>query len=258
MPDIKSLFILPLVIAALALGGCSMFGGEKEDVDPDATARQLYDEAHRALNAGEYETAVQKFESLEARYPFGPYAEQAQLEIAYAYYKFNEPDAAVAAVDRFLRLHPRHEHVPYALYLKGLAYMERGESLLNRVFPRDPALHDQQTLREAFRAFRELSDKYPDSRYAQDADRRLLELRNEMAEHELYVADYYYRRGAWLAAVNRAQTVLERYQGSPSMPPALEIMVKAYRELGMTDLAADAFKVLQLNYPERAAALEQQ
>jgi len=241
--------IAVLLLAILAVSGCSQ---QKKEEDPDAPARQLYEEAKTALDNGDYETAVEKYELLESRYPFGPYAEQAQLEVAYAYYKYQEPDAAISAAERFIRLHPRHEHVDYAYFLKGRASMERSTSLLDRWFPRDHSQHDQAILRDAYQPFSELARRYPDSRYTPAAKDQMLVIRNHMAKHEIRVADYYLRRGAWLAAANRAQSVLETYQGAPSMPEALEIMIRAYDELGMDDLARDARRVLESNYPEKA------
>ncbi len=231
--------------------GCS---NQKKEPDPDTPARQLYLEAKGALEDGEYETAVEQYELLESRYPFGPYAEQAQLEIAYAYYKYDEPESAIAAAERFMRLHPRHEHVDYALFLEGLANVNRGRSFITRFFPRDPSRHDQTYLRDAYNAFRELARRFPDSRYTPAAQDQMLVLRNQMAEHGLRVAEYYMRREAWLAAANRARSVIVEYQGAPQMPAALEIMIEAYERLDRPELARDARQVLELNFPDGGRA----
>jgi len=250
--------LFALVLSATLLSGCSWFKDKKEDKeDPYATAADIYSQASRALKTGNYEEAIKQFETLEARYPFGPYAEQSKLEAAYAYYKYGEQESAIATLDRYLQLHPRGENVDYALYLKGLANLKRGASLTDEyVKERDLSRRDQGALQEAFNAFSELVRRFPSSKYVEDSQRRLLELRNLMAEHELYVAQYYMKRGAWLSAANRAQGLIERYQGAPSMPEALKIMVEAYTKLGLTDLAADARKVLELNYPEVAKTLK--
>ncbi|MGK0674133.1 MAG: outer membrane protein assembly factor BamD [Halothiobacillaceae bacterium] len=250
--------LFALLLSAALVSGCSWFKDKKESQeDPYATAADIYGQASRALKTGNYEEAIKQFETLEARYPFGPYAEQAKLEAAYAYYKYGEQESAIATIDRYLQLHPRGENVDYALYLKGLANLKRGASLTDEyVKERDLARRDQGALQEAFNAFSELVRRFPTSKYAEDSQKRLLELRNLMAEHELYVAQYYMKRGAWLSAANRAQGLIERYQGAPSMPEALKIMVEAYTKLGLTDLAADARKVLELNYPEVAKTLK--
>lgn len=254
----RSLPFFALALSAVLISGCSWFKDKPEtEVDPYATAADLYSQASRALKTGNYEEAIKQFETLEARYPFGPYAEQSKLEAAFAYYKYGEQESAIATVDRYLQLHPRGENVDYALYLKGLANLKRGSTLTDEyIKERDQARRDQGALREAFNAFSDLIRRFPASKYAEDSQKRLLELRNLMAEHELYVAQYYMKRGAWLSAANRAQDLIERYQGAPSMPEALKIMVQAYTKLGLNDLAADARKVLELNYPDVAKTLK--
>lgn len=251
--------LFALLLGATLLSGCSWFQDKPDEAeeDPYATAADLYGQASRALKTGNYEEAIKQFETLEARYPFGPYAEQSKLEAAYAYYKYGEQESAIATVDRYLQLHPRGENVDYALYIKGLANLRRGHNLTDDyIKERDQSRRDQGALKEAFNAFSELIRRFPASRYTEDSQQRLLDLRNLMAEHELYVAQYYMERGAWLSAANRAQDLLEKYNGAPSMPEALKIMVEAYTKLGLTDLAADARKVLELNYPDVAKTLK--
>jgi len=245
-------FILLTLVASLT--GCAYFG---KDTDPTKgwSAAKLYAEAKDALDSGNYEQAIELFETLEARYPFGRYAQQAQLEVAYAYYKFEEPDSAIAAADRFVKLHPKSPHVDYAHYLKGLTNFNRGKGFMSSILPRDPATKDPTPLLNAFEDFGIIVKNYPNSRYAEDARKRMVFLRNELAEHELNVADYYMRRGAYIAAANRAKYVLENYQGSTSVPLALKTIIKAYRKLELYDLAEDALKVLRTNYPEQAADL---
>jgi outer membrane protein assembly factor BamD len=240
---------LLLVLLLSLAGGCSLLPEPKDETE-GLSANELYDRAKAALNNGDYETAIKHFESLEARYPFGRYAQQAQLEVAYAYYKYDEPDSAIATADRFIQQHPRHPHVDYAYYLKGLVNFHRGDTFMDRLFPRDPAERDTRAMQEAFNDFSELVRRFPDSKYAEDARYRVVYLHNNLARHELLVADYYLRRQAYLAAANRAKNVLERYQRTPSAADALAILVMSYQAVGLDDLAADALRVLELNYPE--------
>jgi outer membrane protein assembly factor BamD len=239
-----------LIISLLALSsGCAWLS---KQADPTArmSAPELYEMAKDSLQNGDYETAIQHFESLEARFPFGRYAQQAQLEIAYAYYKNGEADSALAALDRFLTRHPRHPNADYAWYMKGLVNFNRGASFLDRLFPRDATERDNRSARQAFQDFSELLRRYPESRYAEDASQRVVFLHNGLARHEVNVADYYLRRGAPVAAANRARFVLENYQRTPAVADALVIQVNSYRALGYNDLAEDALRVLRLNYPE--------
>jgi outer membrane protein assembly factor BamD len=238
--------ILSILSLLLLLAGCS---GLSTDETANWTVEQFYSEAKDALDSGDYQTAIDYYTKLEARYPYGRYAQQAQLETIYAHYKADEPAQAVAAADRFIKLHPRHPSVDYAYYMRGLATFDQGSNLMERLFPRDRSQRDPSSVREAFNYFKELVTRFPDSRYTPDAIKRMLVLRNNLAKHELNVANYYMRRGDYLAAANRAKYVLEHYQRSTSMPGALVIMVKAYREMALPKLAADAQRVLELNYP---------
>lgn len=241
------------LLLALLLSACS---DDPTRSDPFASwsAKDFYEESRRALDAGEFKTAIEHLENLEARFPFSPYARQAQLDVAYAYYKFEEPDSVITAADRFLRLNPRDEHVDYAWYLKGLANFQRGAGFLDSWFPRDPSQHDSKSLKDAFNDFSTLVRRYPDSRYAADAYKRMVYLRNELAEHEVVVAEYYMKRGAWLAAAQRGQTVLEQYAQAPARVRALQLMDEAYTRLGMTDLATDARSILAKNLPVETSA----
>ncbi|MCG5515051.1 MULTISPECIES: outer membrane protein assembly factor BamD [Ectothiorhodospira] len=243
---------LILILLAALISGC---GAMRQDPTRDWSASQLYEEAKAALERGNYDQAVEHYETLEARFPFGRHAQQGQLEIAYAYYKAQEPEMAIAAIDRFLQMNPRHPHADYAYYLRGLTNYERDQSFLNRWVPQDQARRDPVPLRTAFEDFGTLLQYFPDSRYAQDSRERMVRLRNMLAAHEMHVADFYMRRGAWLAAAQRGRYVLEHYDGSGAVPDALEIMVRAYRELDMDDLAEDALRVLRQNFPNRADEL---
>ncbi len=243
-----------LLAGLLGSVGCSTWNRWFGDYDPTKgwSAAKLYSEAHRELLKGNYEEAVNLFETLQARYPFGRYAQQAELEIAYAYYKNEEWDSAIAAADRFLKLHPQNPHTDYAWYLKGLANFNRGRTFLTPFLGRDPATKDPTPLRQAFEDFGHLARVYPDSPYAEDARKRMIFLRNELADHEMHVAAFYMRRGAWVAAANRGKYVLENYEGAPAVADALVVMVQAYRELKLDQPAEDALKVLQANFPDRA------
>lgn len=246
----RSTRIAAFALAAVALAGCSTWG-EEQDPTRDWSAQRLYDSAKDHLDRGEYEQAVDYYEKLEVRYPFGPLAMQAQLDIVYAYYRFDEPASAIAAADRFIKLHPRHPNVDYAYYVKGLVRFVEGNSFLDRIIPRDMSEHDSGTALQSFRAFEELVQRFPDSRYAEDSRQRMLYLKNILAMREIHVARYYMKRRAWLAAANRARYVVENYQRTPAVLDALAVMSDAYKELGLDDLAADADRVLKLNSPNQ-------
>jgi len=245
--------LLALMLFVLTGTGCSFIKEYDETAGWDAS--QLYNTAKEALNDGDYEKAIRFYNKLEASFPYGRYTQQAQLETTYAHYKDGEAEAAIAAADRFIKLHPRHANVDYAYYMRGLASFEPGQNFLQRFFPQDGAQRDPTAAREAFRYFSELVQRFPQSRYNQDAVQRMTYLRNNLARYEIQVADYYMRRGAHLAAANRGKYVLEHYERTPSIPDALEIMVRAYREMAMNDLADAAYRMLEKNYPERAAQL---
>ncbi len=221
----------------------------KDDLTEDWTAKEFYEEASDAMDAGEFQTAIKNLETLEARFPFDRYAKQAQLDIAYAYYKFEEPDSTISAINRFMRLHPRDPNLDYAYYLKGLTNFTRGSGFLDSWVPRDPARHDAEVLHSAYNDFATLIRRFPNSRYAGDAYQRMIFLRNEMAQKEIAIAEFYLKRDTWLSAANRAKVVIESYQDSMWSYRALEIMVTSYKNLGLDDLAADAQRVLDLNVP---------
>lgn len=241
--------LLVLLAIANLLAACAAFSGD-HDPTKGWSAAKLYSEAKESLDAGNFEHAIELFETLEARYPFGRYAQQAQLDSAYAYYKYDEQDLAIANADRFIKLHPRSPHVDYAYYLKGLANFNRGEHVLSKIIPNDPAKKDPTPMMQAFDDFSQLLRSYPNSRYADDARQRMVFLRNKLAEHEMYIADYYMRRGAYAAAANRSKYVLENYQEATSVPRALKTMIQAYRKLGLEDMANEAERVLKNNYPK--------
>ena len=239
--------ILSILSLLIVLSACTHLG---KDETHGWSVEQYYDRANEQMSKGDYAEAVETFTKLEARYPYGRHTQQAQLEVIYAHYKAGEPASAIAAADRFIRLHPRHPNVDYAYYLRGLTTFDQGSSFLERWLPQERAKRDPASLREAFNYFRQLVNQYPDSRYTPDAIARMTVLRNNLARHEVLVADYYLRRGIHLAAANRGKYVIEHYPQSTAIPDALAIMVQAYRQMGMNELADDAKRVLELNHPE--------
>jgi outer membrane protein assembly factor BamD len=243
---LSSFFLGLLLLQTVA---CSLLP-EQVDKTKNWSANQLYTAAKEALDDKNYEQAIDYFEKLEARYPFGTYAQQAELEIAYAYYKYDEPESAISAAQRFIKMNPRHPNVDYAWYIMGLTNYNRGKTLIDRILPQDPSQRDTTIMHQAYDDFYQLVKRYPNSKYAGDSRQRLIYLRNNMALYEMHVADYYMRRGAYLAAANRAEYVIDNYERTTSIPDALIMMVRAYRKLGMNELADDALRVLRLNYPD--------
>jgi outer membrane protein assembly factor BamD len=243
--------LITTTLLLLYLGGCGLLPDEVDET-ADWTAAQLYAEAKDNLLEKDYEQAIKLYETLQARYPFGRYAQQAQIEIAYAYYRYDEPEQAIAAADRFIKLHPKHPNVDYVYYLKGLANFNRGIGVLERWVPSKSYERDPGATSRSFYDFEDLVRTFPESKYAEDARQRMVYLRNNLAAYELAVARYYVRRGAHVAALNRAKYVVEHYQRTPAVPDALEVVVDTYRVLGMEDLAADAERVLVANYPDLA------
>ncbi|HKO89440.1 MAG TPA: outer membrane protein assembly factor BamD [Burkholderiales bacterium] len=241
---------LALLLVTLTLAGCAFFSDRSV---PDETvgwsAQRLYSEAKTALDGGNYDTAIKHFERLEARYPFGRYAQQAQLEVAYAYFKDGEAEQAIAACDRFIKLHPNHPNIDYAYYLKGIVNFNEDQGLLGSLADQDPSERDPQAARDSFGAFKELVKRYPDSKYAPDAIARMKWLINALASHEVHVARYYIKRGAFLAAANRAQYAVKTYPEAPATEEALFIMAVAYDRMEMASLRDDAQRVLQTNFP---------
>ena len=236
-----------LLIAILALtAACS----SNEVVDENLSETELYQQAQADLDSKSYTSAISKLKALESRYPFGRYAEQAQLELIYAYYKNVEPEAAKAAAERFIRLHPQHPSVDYAYYLKGLASFDQDRGLLARFLPLDMTKRDPGAARDSFNEFAQLTSRYPSSRYAPDAKARMIYLRNLLAAYEIHVAHYYLKRQAYVAAANRGRYVVENFQETPSVGDGLAVMVEAYQRLGLNDLAATSLETLKLNYPD--------
>jgi outer membrane protein assembly factor BamD len=233
------LLLLPLLFACAA--------PDLSDETKDWSASQFYTEAKDAMMNGEYEQAIKYYNGLQARYPFGPYATQAQLDIIYVHYKNNEPDSCIAAADRFIKLNPQNPYVDYAYYLKGLTNYNRNTSILSQLIDTDPSQRDAGAALTSFNDFKELVQRFPESKYSADARQRMLYLRNNLALYQIHVARYYMKRGAYLAAANRANRVVTNFQRTEAVQEALEIMIDAYTRLGMNELAADAERVLALN-----------
>jgi len=244
----RSVLALAATAIALGLGACGMFSG-KGDPKKDWGPQEFYNAAKEELTSGNWQAAIKLFEQLESKYPFGRFAQQAQIEIAYAYYKEGETAQCISAVDRFMKQHPNHPNVDYALYLKGLANFKEDLGPLARIVSQDLADRDPKAARESFEVFKELVNRFPESAYSADARQRMAYLVDAIARHEIHVAQYYLRRGAWLAAVNRAQDVLVRFPNAPTRRDALEVMVEGYDRMGMKDLRDDAKKVLAKNFP---------
>ena len=241
-------YVLTLIIG-LALCGCSS-NDELPEIGADAGEQQIYDDAQGYLRSENYDLAVRSFQQLEARYPFGKYAEQAQLELIYAHYNAYEHEAAVEAADRFIRLHPGDPNVDYAYYMKGLAAYTANEDIFARFVPTDNTKRDTSQAREAFAEFAQLLARFPDSPYAADAEARMIALRNLLARHEINIANYYLRRGAYLAAANRGRYVVENFQRTPAVADALAVMAQGYILLNMDELAEESIAVLAKNFPD--------
>ena len=236
------------LILLLLVAGCGLLP-ETQDETKGWSAQKIYSEAKNEMNDGNYTKAIKYFETLEARYPYGRYAQQSQLEVAYAYFKDNEPVSAIAACDRFIKLHPNHPNVDYAYYLKGLANFNEDLGLLGAIADQDLSERDPKAAKDSFDAFKELVTRFPNSKYAPDAAARMKYLVNTLAASDVHIARYYARRGAYVAAVNRAQIVLKEYPQAPATEEALAIMVQSYDAMGLNDLRDDARRVLSKNYP---------
>ncbi|MFC4726817.1 outer membrane protein assembly factor BamD [Coralloluteibacterium thermophilus] len=242
--------LLVLVALTLALGaGCSRFG-KKEPETETLDVAPLYEAANQSLRDGNWNRAALYYRRLIARFPYGEYTEQAQLDLAYAQYKANNFDDATSTIDRFIRTYPAHRHIDYAYYLRGLVNFDRDNAFLERIARLDMSQRDQASPRQSFNDFLLLVQRYPDSRYAPDARQRMIHLRNELARHDLNVGLYYLDRGAYVAAANRGKQLLENYPRSMHDGDAIALMGEAYTRLGEQALAADSRRVLEANHPD--------
>lgn len=243
-----------IILLVFALSGCA----SSETQEPEATADELYAIARQSMERKNWLTAVDALRAVEAQYPYGVHAEQAQLDTIYAYYRNGGTGLAIAAADRFIKLHPTHEAVDYAYYLKGLANYQENHSLFGRLTGRDDLSdRDANITRDALNAFNDVHTLFPNSRYATDARVRAHHLRNALARHELVVASYYFSRKAYVAVVNRAKRVVEEYHSTPSVEDALALLVFSYQQMQLDDLSAGARRVLALNFPNSTYLGEQ-
>ncbi|MEQ6290623.1 outer membrane protein assembly factor BamD [Vogesella sp. GCM10023246] len=243
------------LLAALLLAGCATV--DTQDETRGWSVDRIYSEARDELNGGNYTRAIKLYETLQARYPYGKHAQQALMEQAYTHYKDGEPELAVAAANRFIRLYPTHPSVDYMYYLKGLVYYNDDTSFLSRMTGQDMSERDPKAVRDSYSAFRELIVRFPQSQYADDATEKMQRLVVALGGNEMHVARYYMKRGAWMAAISRAQTVLKEYGNTGYNDEALAIMTVAYDKLGMKDLSQDSLRVLKLNYPQSQFATQQ-
>ncbi|MFL0795965.1 MAG: outer membrane protein assembly factor BamD [Cellvibrionaceae bacterium] len=248
MRSTSRFLFIALLSSLLSLTGCSSTDEKKEP--RSYTAEEFYKQGVKQLKYHDYEGAILNFQGLEAEFPFSRYAEQAQLELIYAYYKDFDYEAADSAADRFIRLHPHHSNVDYAYYMKGLAASRVGGDALGDLIPVDNSQRDPAGAREAFSYFAQLLELYPDSRYAADARKRMVHLRNLLARNEIHAANYYFKRGAWLAAANRGKYVVENFAKTPAVADGLAVIIQAYTLLGSETLAKDALATLKLNFPD--------
>lgn len=240
------MFALLCAGAFAGLGGCA---GNDEAETEVRNLQLAYEEAQAAIQKRNYRRGIQIFEAIQARYPFSDLSRQIQLELMYAYYKAGQKEQAIDAADTFMRENPIHPRVDYALYIKALAHFEGEAGFLERRFRKDVTSRPPEGVAEAYASLRRLVERYPASEYAADAQQRMIFLKNRLADYENHVADYYLRRGAYVAALNRARAALEEYNGATGNARSLKIMAQAYERLGMLDLAADTRRVLEFNFP---------
>ncbi len=246
----KVKFFSVLAVAAL-LAGCAGNKPAEELVNTNQTAQQSYNEAKAVLDSGLYSRAIDLLKGMESRYPFGPMARQVQLDLIYAYNQSGDIKQSLASIDRFIRLNPNHPDLDYVYYMRGVSNLQSDENSFQEFFGVDRADRDIASTKQAFDDFKILTNNYPNSKYAAAAKTQMIISKEKLVRHELLIADYYSRRGAHLAAANRARFVLETYRDSPLVPQALALMVKSYDELGLTKLRDDAKAVLQLNFPDQ-------
>ena len=245
--NLRRLRLLLLATLPVALFACA---GNDELQNEVQNITEAYENAKLSVERGNFRRGIQIFEAIQARYPFSDLARQIQLELMYAYYRSGRREQAVEAADTFMRENPIHPRVDYALYIRGLAYYEETPGILERWFNKDVSKRPPKDVEMAYSSLRQLVERFPTSRYAPDAEERLIAIKNRLADYENHVADYYLRRGAYVASINRAKAALEQYNGAVGNERSLRIMAAAYEELGMAELAADTRRVLAANFSE--------
>lgn len=240
-----------LLSTVVTLAGCSSSESEEEKIVlANMGAQQLYERASESMEVGNFSAAAQTLSALDSRYPFGPLSHQVQLDLIYSYYKSGKIDETLATVDRFIRLNPNHSDVDYAYYMRGLTNMESDSNLFQELLSIDRSDRDPSKSRQAFEDFRRLIEQYPNSKYAADAKKRMLHIKDRLARYEIAIARFYMRRQAYVAAANRGRYVIEHFPDTTQVKDALEIMVSSYEQLGLDDLRLNAMKTLKLNFPD--------
>ena len=247
--NLRVLFIY--ISLAVTINGCTYWNEMMREVDTtkSLTPAQIYNDGKEFLNAGDFVNAIKYFEVLESRYPFGIYATQAMLDLAYAHYEYEDKDQTIIQCNRFIRLYPNHPNVDYAYYLRALANFEKSANVIARFLGADTSRYDVTSLRDSFDDFSLIINKFPSSKYVKDSRNRLLYLKNKMASNELYIAKYYRKRLAHVAAIERVKYMLENFGGTPSTEEGLVLLIDSYNDLGIYDLAYDSSRVLITNYP---------
>ncbi|QIR15517.1 outer membrane protein assembly factor BamD [Shewanella aestuarii] len=237
-----------LVLLSVAITACSS-SPEEDPIVTKASPEILYSQARTSMELGNYSKAVQSLEALDSRYPFGPHKTQVQLDLIFAYYKMDDVASGLANIDRFLRLNPTHPNIDYVYYMRGLTNMQADNYLFHEMMNIDRTDRDPKNAEDAFRDFDRLIKSYPNSKYAPDAQQRMLYLKNRLARYSINVAKYYIKMNAWSAAAVRAQSVMEKFPGTPETEHALEIMATAYDELGQEQLKQNVLTVMKANFP---------
>lgn len=236
-------FSLIGLLSAFILVGCS----SSDEIVPDVPPSELYSDAQSSLRTGAWPSAIEKLEALDSRYPFGPYSEQVQLDLIYAYYKNDELPLALATIERFTRLNPTHQKSDWVLYMRGLSHMAQDRNFLHDVFNIDRSDRDPEPVKLAFADFKRLLQRYPNSAYAEDAQQRMVALKHRLAEYDLATADFYIRREAWIAAINRAQEIQKTYPDTEAARKSLRLQLIAYKELNLQDAVERTEKLIELN-----------
>jgi outer membrane protein assembly factor BamD len=245
--------VLIVTCAALALSGCLF----KKNKEPVSGAQEFYDKAYKALQKDDYQTSIELYEVLEARFPFSAQAKQGQLDLISAHYKNREPESVIDSARQFERENPSHPRVDYAIYMRGMALFSGEKGTFHKLFKVDLSKRPPKDARDSYSAFSELLRRYPNSQYTPDARQRMIFLRNRVAEHENHIATYYYKRGAYAAAISRAGYAVQVFDGAPTTSNSLQIMANSYRKLGMYDLARDTEVVLENSFPEMVQARQE-